>query len=326
MRWVTGALSGALVLIILATGLFVLVQEAYRAPGPLVAPRTVIIESGQGVIEIAQHLQAEGVIASPLLFRAAARLRGIGGSLRAGEYAFPAAISLEDVLRYLLEGETVVRRLTVPEGWTVDAVIALLRDTEGLDGTLAATPPEGSILPDTYHYSYGDARQAVLDRMTEAMDRYLADAWEQRAADLPLETPRQALTLASIVEKETALPEERPLVAAVFVNRLRRGMKLQADPTVVYGLEREQGPLDRPLTRRDLRIDTPYNTYVIEGLPPGPIANPGREAIRAVLNPADSDYLYFVADGKGGHAFARTLEEHNKNVAEWRRTRAKEAP
>lgn len=325
MRWLAGVISGALLLIVLVSGVIILSREAYRAPGPLAAPRTVIVESGSAVTDIAQRLEAEGVIASPLMFRAAVRLRGIGGALQAGEYRFPAAISLEEVLRHLTEGKTVVRRLTVPEGWTVAAVIELLRDTDALDGTLEVVPAEGSILPDTYHFSLGDDRQALLDRMTAAMRRYLAEAWEQRADGLPLETPREALILASIVEKETALVEERPLVAAVFINRLRRGMKLQADPTVVYGLERGRGPLDRPLTRGDLRTETPYNTYLIERLPPGPIANPGREAIRAVLNPAESDYLYFVADGTGGHAFARTLAEHNKNVAEWRRTRAKQA-
>jgi UPF0755 protein len=323
MRWLAAAGSLITVLVSLAAVGAILSLDVYESPGPLEEPRTVVIERGAGVGKIAADLEAQGVIDSSQMFRVASLIRGDQGSLRAGEYLFPEAISLESVFQYLIEGKTVLRRMTIPEGLTVDAVLALINGMEALQGDIVSVPAEGSVLPDTYYFSLGDDRQAVLDRMTAAMTAELSSAWENRAEDLPLASPHEALVLASIVEKETAVAAERPIVAAVFINRLRKGMKLQADPTVAYGIEKESGPLGRPLTRADLETPTDFNTYVIPGLPPTPIANPGRDAIRAVLNPADSDYLYFVADGSGGHAFARTLREHNRNVAAWRRHRAR---
>jgi UPF0755 protein len=218
----------------------------------------------------------------------------------------------------LANGETVARRLTVAEGLTVAEVFQLLADTEALEGDLPPPPEEGSLLPETYFYALGDSRIGLVSRMQDEMRQTLDELWRGRAQNLPLRTKREALILASIVDKETGVADERDKVAAVFINRLRRGMRLQADPTVIYGLTEGGGPLGRELSQRDWAHASAYNTYQIDGLPPGPIGNPGRASIEAVLNPAAVDYLYFVADGSGGHAFARTLEEHNRNVARWR--------
>jgi UPF0755 protein len=222
------------------------------------------------------------------------------------------------VINMLARGETVARRLTVAEGLTVAEVFRLLADTEALRGELPEPPPEGSLLPETYFYALGDERAELVRRMQRGMAKLLDELWPTRIEALPLRDRRQAVILASIVDKETAEADERAAVAAVFLNRLRRGMRQQSDPTVIYGLTDGQGALDRALTRKDWQHDSRYNTYRIDGLPPGPIGNPGRAALEAVLNPAEVDYLYFVADGTGGHAFGRTLDEHNRNVAKWR--------
>ncbi|MGF1639758.1 MAG: endolytic transglycosylase MltG [Rhodospirillales bacterium] len=309
-------LSAVVVLVIAAGGW---AYHRYRAPGPLGADAVVVVDKGIGVRAIADRLAEAGVIADPLLLRFAARLDGSDKAFRAGEYAFPAGVSLRQVVAMLSEGRTVVRRVTIPEGLLSSEVIALITATEGLVGEVGPPPPDGALLPETYHVSYGDSRADLIARMTAAMDRSLAELWARRPPDLPLKTPEEMLILASIVEKETGMAEERPRVAAVFLNRLRKGMPLQSDPTVAYGLALGAAPLARPLTFADLATPTPYNTYVIDGLPPGPIANPGRAALEAVLDPSDSDELFFVADGSGGHAFARTLEEHNRNVANWRK-------
>ncbi len=312
----------AAVITILA-GAIIWFSAAFNRPGPLAASVTVIIPRGAGVEEIADLLHRDRVVANPFVFSIGVRLGGGEKFLRAGEYAFEAAISPRGVMVVLLGGKTVVRRLTVAEGLTTDQALALLAATEGLEGQITSRPGEGELMPDTYHYSYGDNRNRLVGRMRRAMTLSLDEAWAGRAANLPLDSPRQALILASIVEKETALAEERALVAAVFINRLKRGMRLQSDPTVAYGLALEAGRADgglpRPLSRADLAKPTPFNTYLIAGLPPAPIANPGRASLGAVTRPAMSDVLYFVADGSGGHAFARTLAEHNRNVAKWRR-------
>lgn len=288
----------------------------YTKPGPLSDSSTVVIPAGSGVQAIGRQLAQAGVIDQALVFALGARLEG--GALKAGEYVFPAGLSAKGAVDLLQSGKTVVRRFTVPEGWTSAQVVAALAGAEGLAGDIAEVPAEGTLLPETYHFSWGDARTEVLQRMQAGMRRALDELWEQRAPDLPIVSKEQALVLASIVERETGVPEERPRVAAVFLNRLRKGMKLQSDPTVIYGLSEGQGSIDRPLTRSDLATAHPYNTYVIDGLPPAPIANPGAAAIAAVLRPADTDELYFVADGNGGHAFAKTLADHNRNVAKWR--------
>jgi UPF0755 protein len=301
-----------------------LAYEGYRrvqAPGPLGEPASVVIAAGSGVAGIAGQLAAEGVIDSPNLFRIVARLDSRARTLKAGEYVFPAGISLKGAIDLLERGETVVRRVTVPEGLTSTAILARLADAPALSGEVADLPPEGSLLPETYHYQWGDSREMLVERMRASMQSALAELWPTRADDLPFATPEEAVVLASIVEKETAVAAERPLVAGVFINRLRRGMRLQSDPTVAYALTGGAETLDRALTRADWAVDSPYNTYRNAGLPPGPIANPGREALAAVLRPVETDYLYFVADGSGGHAFAKTLAEHNRNVARWRRLR-----
>jgi UPF0755 protein len=295
-------------------------------PGPAKEETVVVLPRGAGLAEITAALVEARVIDHPWLFRFAVRVLGRDRKLKAGEYAFPAGATPQGVIAMLANGETVARRLTVAEGLSVAEIYQLLQSIEALDGELPPPPEEGSLLPETYFYAYGDSRLGLVRRMQAAMRQTLEELWPTRAAGLPLRTPEEALTLASIVDKETGLAAERDKVAAVFINRLRRGMRLQADPTVIYGITAGDGRLDRELSRRDWEHDSAYNTYQIDGLPPGPIGNPGRAAIEAVLNPAPVDYLYFVADGSGGHAFARTLEEHNRNVVRWRKVKNGERP
>lgn len=293
--------------------------QRFTEPGPLPGPVAFVVEPGAGVAAIARNLEAAGILKDRRIFIAGVRLMGGERPLQAGEYLFPARVSPRGAMELLQSGRVLVRRLTVAEGLTVVQVLALLHRADGLVGEITAPPPEGSLLPETYHYRRGDERPAMLGRMRDAMETTVSELWPARASGLPLNGPEEALVLASIVERETGLPEERPRVAAVFLNRLRRGMRLQSDPTVIYGLSGGRGDLGRPLTRADLATPTPYNTYVIDGLPPGAIANPGADSIAATLHPAETDELYFVADGNGGHVFARTLAEHNRNVAKWRR-------
>ncbi len=293
--------------------------HAFDAEGPLGSPLTLVIPKGLGVEVIARRLKEAGVVREPLVLSVAARLKRQAHNLRAGEYEFPAGVTPRGVLDMLESGRTVVRRVTVPEGWTAAQIVALLADTAGLEGVLLARPDEGTLLPETYHFSYGDSRLGLIKRMEGAMQQALDELWPHRTPDLPYTTPYEALILASIVEKETSVEAERPRVAAVFINRLRRGMRLDADPTVVYALTRGAQVLDRPLSRADLARDDPYNTYRNAGLPPGPIACPGRASLAAVLNPAETRELFFVAAGNGGHVFAETLDDHNRNVARLRR-------
>lgn len=293
--------------------------DRYTRPGPLAAATTLIIPKGSGLAEIAGRLKAGGVIERPLVFRLGVRRDGLARALRAGEYAFPARISMREAARLLASGRTVRRRLTVAEGLTSRQVLALVRGADGLEGAVpAAGIGEGSLLPETYFYGWGDSRSAIVRRMREAMAATVARLWPNRAAGLAVGSPREAVILASIIEKETGVAAERPRISAVFHNRLKRGMRLQSDPTVVYALTGGAGPLGRALTRADLAVASPYNTYLHAGLPPGPIANPGVASIVAALNPAKTEDLYFVADGNGGHQFARTLAQHNRNVARWR--------
>lgn len=309
-------LAALLVLLALAGGGAWWAREAWVSPGPLPAPTAIVVPRGGGTEAIGALLAERGAIRDPRLFAAGVWLTRDQGPLRAGEYLFPAQGSLREVVSVLRNARPVQRRLTLPEGLTARQMATLLEQAEGLTGEMPVID-EGELLPETYAYSWGDTRAAVARRASAAMREALERLWKERAEGLPLASPREALVLASIVERETGLPEERGQVAGVFINRLKRNMPLQSDPTVAYAAA-DGGVLDRPLSRADLDRDHPFNTYRIRGLPPGPIASPGLESLRAVLNPQETDALYFVADGNGGHAFARTLEEHNRNVARWR--------
>jgi UPF0755 protein len=289
--------------------------RAYTRPGPLAEPTQIVIPRG-GTEAIAAALLAAGAIRDARTFALAARLTRNDGPLRAAEFAFPAGAPLAEVLRILRSERAVQRRVTIPEGLTAHQIRALLDRTEGLTGETPAIA-EGDVLPETYLFEWGETRAAILRRADAAMDRALAEAWAARAPDLPLASAREALVLASIVERETGRPDERARVAGVFINRLRRNMPLQSDPTVAYAAT-GGAPMDRPISRADLDREHPFNTYRNRGLPPGPIASPGRAALNAVTRPEATEFLFFVADGTGGHAFARTLEEHNRNVARWR--------
>lgn len=310
----------ALLILIAALGIAGLAYEGHRrftGPGPLAQPAIVLIPKGTGTQGIAQALANAGIIVDPLVFTIGAKLRK--ANLKAGEYEFAAAISPEAVMRQMAEGRTMVHKLTIAEGLTVRQVLGLVNAADFLDGDVGRLPREGSLLPETWYLSRGDERDELMGRMEKSMRQVLDQAWVSRAPGLPLKSKEEALILASVVERETALKAERPHVASVFVNRLRKGMPLQSDPTVIYGLSDGMGVLDRPLTRADLQTNHPWNTYTIPGLPQSPIANPGRASIEAVLHPADTDDLFFVADGTGGHVFAPTLDAHNRNVANWRK-------
>lgn len=288
----------------------------YDAPGPLTASDVVLVPRGS-LDQVADTLEQQGVVRTAFALRAAAVATRGQGPVHAGELEFPAAASLRQVLAVLRNARPVQHRLTIPEGLTATQVALLIDRAPALEGD-PAVPEEGRLLPETYAYERGTPRAALVERGRIAMDRALERNWAARNADVPLDTPRDALILASIVERETAKPEERPRIAAVFLNRLRRRMKLQSDPTVAYGVSGGSGVLEHGLTRAELERADPYNTYKINGLPPGPISMPGLGSLLAVTRPAETDDLFFVADGSGGHVFAKTLEEHQRNVARWR--------
>ncbi len=291
--------------------------RAATAPGPAQEDTVVLLPVGSAVRTIANQLAADGVIKHPKLFIIAVRLRGAQSSLKAGEYEIPAGASVMEIIDQLMEGKSILHYFTAPEGLTTAQIIRLLNANEVLDGEVTIEPGEGELLPETFAFTRGETRDGLLRRMMKDQDALIEELWERRAMELPFSTPYEALILASIVEKETGVPEERARIAAVFVNRLKRGMRLESDPTIIYGLTKGE-PLGRGLRVSELRKETPYNTYIIKGLPPTPIANPGRASIEATLNPADTDDIFFVADGSGGHVFSSTLREHNANVAKWR--------
>jgi UPF0755 protein len=263
-------------------------------------------------------LRREGVIDQPLLFVGAATLLRVSNDLKAGEYLFERQASVRDVLDTLVEGRAILHQVTIPEGLTSEQIVQKLLETDLLTGTVGDVPKEGTLLPESYKVSRGTTRDQVLGRMAAAQKRLLQEVWERRAPDLPIKSPEELVALASIIEKETGKADERTRVAGVFINRLARRMRLESDPTIIYGLVGGKGTLGRPLSRADKAQLTPYNTYVIFGLPPGPIANPGRASLEAAANPSRTRELYFVADGSGGHVFAETYEQHLKNVARWR--------
>ena len=290
----------------------------YTRPGPLANEKVFDVEKGLGTPDIAAKLEASGIIASARAFSAAVFLTGSRGRLKAGEYKIPAAAAMRDVLNLLVSGKSILYKLSVPEGWTSAMAMNRIGDDRILVGDVTAPPPEGAIMPDTYMFKRGMTRRELIDDMQAAQIKLLDEIWAKRKSGLFIRSKEEAVILASIVEKETGTDSERPLIASVFLNRLAKGMRLQSDPTIIYGLVGGKGKLGRPLTKADITTPTPYNTYTFNGLPPGPIANPGRAALEAVINPPQTAYLYFVADGTGGHAFAATLEEHNRNVAKWR--------
>lgn len=316
LRLASRAIVALFIFLILAGGWVI---WTYRGPGPVArqgAATDVILPRGAGVGQIASALKAAGVIGSREIFYLAAKLGGAGRHLKAGEYEFRSGEPMAEVLADIEQGKVVRRFVAVPEGWTSEMAADAVRGEPVLTGTVE-TPPEGALLPDSYQIERGEDRAEVMQKMRAARDALLAQLWAERAPDLPLKTPEEAVTLASLVEKETGIPAERPRIAAVFENRLRAGMKLESDPTIIYGISRGR-PLGRGISMKELVTATPYNTYRIAGLPPTPIANPGRAALTAVLKPPKSDELFFVADGTGGHVFASTFAEHQANVAKWR--------
>lgn len=312
---------------IVAGGWLVLALQSVNKPGPLPATSIVLIERGKGVAAIGNILEQNQVISSALIFKIVNGIEKDPRPLKAGEYEFTAQISMREALEMMREGKTYDRKVTFPEGVTAWQIVESLKAQTDLTGEIADVPAEGTLLPQTYHYIKDTGRAELIAQMKAAMEKTLNELWEGRAEGLPFTTKEEALTLASIVEKETGVAAERAKIAGVFINRLRKGIPLQTDPTVIYAMTKGeiqtegQGPIGRRLLTADLQYDSPYNTYLYPGLPPGPIANPGRASIEATLHPEEHDYIYFVADGTGGHVFARTLTEHNTNVANWRKIR-----
>jgi UPF0755 protein len=315
---VSGLLTFVLLGALATVGALAWLMKEARSPGPLAADKVVMITREDDAGSIADQLERAGVIDSAMWFNVLILLDGNRAALKRGEYAFKAGVSMNEIEDELIAHHVVRYKLTVPEGLTSEQVIDRLREDPVLIGEIREIPREGSLMPDTYYFERGDTRLSILSRMAKIQAKTVDEIWKSRSPDLPIKSPGEMVTLASIVEKETGKPEERPRVAGVFVNRLEKHMRLESDPTIVYGLAMGKGTLGRSITRADLNQSTPYNTYIIEGLPPGPICNPGKAALEAVAKPARGKDLYFVADGTGGHAFAETLDQHQKNVAHWR--------
>jgi UPF0755 protein len=304
---------------IAAGGAFFFGKMRFQAEGALDQARTVTIDRGTDVAGIADLLQRSGAISSKWLFVAGVWLSGEQANLKAGEYLIPARASMAEIMDTMVTGRGILYSISIPEGLTSKQIVDRLNEDDILVGEIKEVPPEGSLLPETYKFSRGDTRENLLSRMRRDRDRIVTDVWNRRANDLPIKSVDELVVLASIVEKETSLADERSRVAAVFINRLRLNMRLQSDPTVVYALFGGQGkPAGFTLSRADLDTQSPYNTYTSDGLPPAPIANPGRASLEAVANPSRTRDLFFVADGSGGHAFAETYEEHLRNVSRWR--------
>ena len=303
-----------IVLAIVVGTAVVLGKQRFDTRGPLAEDKIVNIPRGLGIRDIADLLVREGVIDQPWTFVGGVIVLKARDELKFGEYQFPKQASLHDVISTIVEGKVVLHQISVPEGLTSEQIVQRLLDMDILNGNIREVPREGSLLPESYKFTRGTPREQVIQRMQQGQRRVLQEIWDHRVADLPLKSPEQLITLASIIEKETSRPEERTRVAAVFVNRLKQKIKLQSDPTIIYGLVGGKGTLGRPIMESEIRQPTPYNTYVIEGLPPGPIANPGRASLEAAANPARTKEIFFVADGTGGHAFAENYDQHQKNV------------
>ena len=302
-----------------AGGVYYYGRQLLEAAGPLKEDKIVNIPQRAGKRDIAETLNREGVTdVNPWVFIASVAALKASSDLKPGEYSFQKNASLRDVIATIVEGKVVQHAVTIPEGLTSEQIVARLSDNDIFTGSVRELPREGTLLPETYKFPRGTTREQVIQRMQQAHKRVLTEIWERRSQDIPVKTPEQLVTLASIVEKETGKPDERSRVAAVFVNRLKQKIKLQSDPTIIYGLVGGKGTLGRPIKRSEITQPSPYNTYVIEGLPPGPISNPGRASLEAAANPARTRDLYFVADGTGGHAFTETYDAHQKNVAKLR--------
>jgi UPF0755 protein len=313
------AVFTVLVVVSLAVGAALYVgKQRFDAPGPLPEDKVVNIPRGLGIKDIASLLEHEGVIDQPYVFIGGVMVLKARGGLKHGEYHFTTHASLADVVDTIIEGKVVQHALTLAEGLTSEQIVARILENGALTGQIKEIPREGSLLPETYKFTRGMTRAQMIERMQQAEKSLLKEVWEHRMPDLPLKTPEELVTLASIVEKETGRPDERSRVASVFVNRLKNKMRLQSDPTIIYGLTGGKGSFGRPILKSEIEQPTPYNTYVINGLPPGPIANPGRASLEAVANPARTKDLYFVADGSGGHVFSESYEQHTKNVAHLR--------
>ena len=318
----------SVMLMVLAAGVAVyLGKQEFTEPGPSANGDTFLIKPNTGVADIADQLERRGLISDARVFRLGVRAFGNDSALKAGEYEIKPKASMRDIMELLKSGKSVMYSLTIPEGLTVEQALQRIADEPALSGDMpTTTPPEGSLATDTLRFTRGATRQQMIDKLVADQKKLVDEVWQRRAPDLPLASIDDFVTLASIVEKETGRGDERSRVAAVFLNRLAKGMRLQSDPTIIYGLFGGKGkPADRPIYQSDIQKQTPYNTYVINGLPPTPIANPGRAALEAVANPSKTDDLYFVADGTGGHVFAATLDEHNENVARYRALQKKQA-
>lgn len=314
----SGLLTLFVVLAIAGIFGFTMLEKEVGTQGPLPNDKVVLIPKNTGTGEIADILKQEGVIEKPFLFEFYALINRQHGQLKAGEFLFKAGTSISEAIDTLVQGKAILHSVTVPEGLTSQQIVARLYENEILSGDVLETPREGTLLPDTYKFERGTTRQQIINNMQAAQRQALTQIWQRRSSELPVKTPQELVILASIVEKETGRADERTRVAGVFINRLMKRMKLQSDPTIVYGLVGGKGTLGRGIMRSEIETATPYNTYVVEGLPPGPIANPGRAALEAVANPSRTKDLYFVADGSGGHAFAETYDQHQRNVARWR--------
>ncbi len=311
--------------LIVVAGIVLVGSQRFYSKGPVPEDSVFVVERGAGLSTIAQRLESLDLISDRWTFQFGAMAQRKQTAIRAGEYNIAANSSMAEILTEITEGRPISYAVTIPEGYTSWQVVERINAAPNLVGEIEVIPPEGSLLPDTYSFERGAKRQDIIDQMAGALETQLAEIWEGRDEGLPISTPRELLILASIVEKETGLAAERPKVAGVFVNRLNRGMRLQSDPTIIYGITNGEGTLGRGLRRSEIEASTPYNTYQIDGLPVGPIANPGVESLRAVANPDVTDALYFVADGTGGHAFANTYAEHQSNVARWRQVERERA-
>jgi UPF0755 protein len=301
-------------LLIVGVGALVVGKQRFDARGPLSEDKVVSIPRSYGIRDIADLLVREGVIDQPMIFIGGVLVLKARDELKAGEYQFAKESSLHDVINTIIENKVVLHQISIPEGLTSEQIVQRLLDTDILTGNIREMPREGSLLPESYRFARGTPREQVIQRMQSAQRRMVQEIWDHRAPGLPLTTADQLVTMASIIEKETGRQEERTRVAAVFVNRLKQKIKLQSDPTIIYGLVGGKGTLGRPILESEIRQPTPYNTYVIEGLPPGPIDNPGRASLEAAANPARTKEIFFVADGAGGHVFAESYDQHQKNV------------